>query len=210
MGKPKLNVLKENQKAVHPKSRKAKQISKKFYRELKMQKRRGESHAKLQFLGDKLAWFQENMDHQLEEFTPKDVIELIQKYIDRNLVEFEQIQLKHKIGGRTSRQHASREDHIRITHEREIKQFTGSGFETVDFLNPEALEIFKSWTGELRFLSNLKLRRFTKQFLESGVAAVPEECTTLHDVESDAKEMDDQTCDTNIVSEEHETEQETI
>ncbi|XP_045609764.1 translation machinery-associated protein 16 isoform X2 [Procambarus clarkii] len=202
MGKPKLNVIKENKKIIHPKSRKAKQLSKKVSRDLKLQKRKGESNVKLQFLGDKLAWFKENMDQQLEEFTPKDVLELIQKYIDRNLVENEQIQLKHNIGGRTSRQHASREDHIRITREREMSQFTSSGFETVDFLNPKALEIFKSWTGELRYLSNLKLQKFTKQFLESGVSVAPEECTSLHVPESeDEEEMDEETYDTNIVSE---------
>lgn len=52
------------------------------------------------------------------------------RYIDRNVDELEQIELKHMIGGRISqsRQHASREDSIRITREREMQQFTESGF----------------------------------------------------------------------------------
>ncbi|XP_042237241.1 translation machinery-associated protein 16-like isoform X2 [Homarus americanus] len=144
------------------------------------------------------------MDRQLKEFTPKDALELIQRYIDRNLEELEQIQLKHKIGGRASRQHASREDHIRITREREMNQFSGSGLETVDFINPEALEIFKSWSGEIRYLSNLKLRRFTTQFLETGVTS-PEGCTSPHTAESnDGEEMDDDTDDVHNESEDEE------
>ncbi|MPC14283.1 translation machinery-associated protein 16-like [Portunus trituberculatus] len=187
MGKANIKVVKDNQKAIHPRSRKAKQISKKVSRELKLKKRRGDSNIKLQCLGDKLAWFKENMDQEMDVITPGQVLELIQKYIDRNTEELEQITLKHSIGGRQVRQHASREDCLRITKERETELFTNSGFETVDFLTPDSLKIFKSWTGELRHLPNIKLRKYTKQGLEamiSGASETSEQCNP-HQMEED-------------------------
>ena len=50
------------------------------------------------------------------------------RYIDRNLEELEQITMKHTIGGRTSHQHASRRDRIKITRENETALFNGAGF----------------------------------------------------------------------------------
>ncbi|XP_068228477.1 translation machinery-associated protein 16 isoform X1 [Palaemon carinicauda] len=199
MGKPNINVLKDNKKVVHPKSRKAKKLNKQFSRALKMQKRQSESNMKLQVLGDKLLWFKENMDSSLEEYTPKDVLNLIQRYIDRNLEELEQISLKQSIGGRNSNQHASRKDRINITYETETNLFKGAGFETIDLLNPELLKIFKAWNGQLRYLTNFKLRRFKKQSLEDGSAvsenavfsAVDEMKTTEPMEDSDNKDSDE-------------------
>ena len=45
-----------------------------------MQKRRSESNMKLQVLGDKLLWFQENMDTTLEVFNPAEMVNLIHRY----------------------------------------------------------------------------------------------------------------------------------
>ncbi|KAK4314034.1 hypothetical protein Pmani_014653 [Petrolisthes manimaculis] len=193
MVKPKIDSLKASQKGIHPKSRKAKQISKKISRQLKLQKRRGESNLKLQFLGDKLTWFKNNMDEELEVFTPRDVLELIQRYIDRNDDELEQIELKHKIREKLShtRQHASREDHIKITREREMQQFMESGFETADFLNPEHLQIFKSWSGELRLLPNLKLRRYIKGRLLEGNTEESEEPDKMDEDDDDKSNDED-------------------
>lgn len=52
-----------------------------YFRQLKLQKRRGESNLKFQFLGDKLSWFKNNLDPECEVYTPKDVAELIQRYL---------------------------------------------------------------------------------------------------------------------------------
>lgn len=149
---------------------------------------------KLQCLGDKLAWFKENMDQDLDVLTPRDVLTLIQKYIDRNAEEVEQINIKHKIGSRLSRQHASREDCLRITQEREMEQFSNSGFETADFLSPESLKVFKSWTGELRYLPNIKLRKYTKQGLEAMISGThdPEEQPDSHQMEEDCATSEDE------------------
>lgn len=50
------------------------------------------------------------------------------RYIDRNMEELEQITLKHSIGKRNKRQHASRESTIKIVHEQETALFRQSGF----------------------------------------------------------------------------------
>lgn len=68
--------------------------------------------------------------------------------------------------------------------------------ETVDFLTPDSLNIFKSWTGELRYLPNIKLRKYTKQGLEALISGTCEasEHFSPHQMEedddSDAKEED--------------------
>lgn len=200
MGKHKINVLKENQKVIHPNSRKAKKLSKMVSREIKMKKRRGENNLKLQVLGDKLLWFKKEMDPSIEVVTPKDVLNLIQKYIDRNMEELEQINLKQSIGKRSKNQHASRESTIKIVHEQETALFTDNGFETVDFFCPKNLQTFKSWSGELRFLSNLKLRKYKRKDLEDNLtsrlepessSAAPTEETMDEDTEGLDEDSDD-------------------
>jgi translation machinery-associated protein 16 len=49
------------------------------------------------------------------------------RYIGRNDEELEQIGIKHSIGGRKNRQHASREDIIKMTKKREQEEFDTCG-----------------------------------------------------------------------------------
>ncbi|KAK7075278.1 translation machinery-associated protein 16 [Halocaridina rubra] len=190
MGKPNINVFKENKKVIHPKSRKAKKLSKKYCRSLKMQKRRGESNMKLQVIGDKLLWFRENMDATLEKYTPVALEELITRYIDRNAEELEQINLKNSISGRNFKQHASRKDRIEITRENEMNLFAGPGFEVVDLLNEDIYKKFKTWNGELRYLTNFKLRRFKKQTLLDGSVPLEDCATSVIDESEEIEEME--------------------
>lgn len=55
------------------------------------------------------------------------IINLIWRYIGRNDEELEQIAIKHSVGGKRSRQHASREDIIRMTKKREQEEFDTCG-----------------------------------------------------------------------------------
>ncbi|XP_042878154.1 translation machinery-associated protein 16-like [Penaeus japonicus] len=199
MGKHTINVLKENQKVIHPNSRKAKQLNKKISREVKMKKRRGENNLKLQVLGDKLMWFKREMDSSKEVYAPKDVLDLIDRYIDRNMEELEQITLKHSIGKRNKRQHASRESTIKIVHEQETALFRQSGFETIDYFCPKNVEAFKSWSGEIRFLSNFKLRKYKRKDLEDNLIGEEESSSTAQ-TEDDAMD-DDKEEDTEGVEE---------
>ncbi|XP_063592404.1 translation machinery-associated protein 16-like [Penaeus indicus] len=198
MGKHKINVLKENQKVIHPNSRKAKKLNKMVSREIKMKKRRGENNLKLQVLGDKLLWFKKEMDPSIEVFTSKDVLNMIQKYIDRNMEELEQINLKNSIGKRNKTQHASRESTIKIVHEQETALFRDNGFETVNFFCPKNLQTFKSWSGELRFLSNLKLRKYKRKDLEDNLTSIlepePSSAAPTEDetMDEDTEEVDEE------------------
>ena len=39
----------------------------------------------------------------------------------------------------------------------------------VDVLNPAQLDLLKKWSGELRYLQNFKLVRYTKKKLEDDI-----------------------------------------
>ena len=63
-------------------------------------------------------------------------------------------------------QHSSREDTIRQTISSEKSDFEGCGLEMPDLLDPDNFQYFSNWNGELRFVQNIKLRRFRKSELE--------------------------------------------
>lgn len=72
--------------------------------------------------------------------------------------------------------------------------------ETVDFFCPKNLQTFKSWSGELRFLSNLKLRKYKRKDLEDNLtsrlepessSAAPTEETMDEDTEGLDEDSDD-------------------
>lgn len=60
-------------------------------------------------------------------YTPFQIQELILKYLSRFDKELEQIKLKHSIGNRKNRQHASRQDIIKMTVNRELEEFNTCG-----------------------------------------------------------------------------------
>lgn len=66
--------------------------------------------------------------------------------------------------------------------------------ETVDFLSPDSIKVFKSWTGELRFLPNIKLRKYTKQGLEAMILGTqdPEDQSDSHQMEEDCTTSEDE------------------
>ena len=66
--------------------------------------------------------------------------------------------------------------------------------ETVDLLTAPSLKVFKSWSGELRSLPNIKLRKYTQQALEaliSGTCEANEHCSADSMEESDTNADDD-------------------
>lgn len=120
----------------------------------------------------------------------------IGRYIARNDEELEQIAIKHSIGGRRGRQHASREDIIRMTKEREQEEFDTCGIGTYNFFLffitfcyrfvnivaiqyyfveipdifiPKQCDILRTWNGESRFLPHFKFRRFGKKHLRDAL-----------------------------------------
>lgn len=61
-------------------------------------------------------------------------------------------------------------------------------------MSPESLKVFKSWTGELRYLPNIKLRKYTKQGLEAMISGThePEEQPDSHQMEEDSATIEDE------------------
>ncbi|PSN35392.1 hypothetical protein C0J52_17820 [Blattella germanica] len=93
-------------------------------------------------------------------------MKLIELYLSRFDEELEQIKMKHNIGNRKNRQHASREDVILLTKLHEKEEFHTCGLEIPDLLNPKQLEMLIKWEGELRFLQNFKLKRYSLKQLQ--------------------------------------------
>lgn len=165
MGKPK-SLKKGDSKALaisHPNSRKAKSLAKKVIRASTRDKIKNESAVKRNLLyGEKLVWFQENLEPG-SEYSASMLDNLFEKYLRRFDEELEQIAIKHSIGKRKGRQHANREDIIKLTKKREFEEYNTCGIEMVDILSPKQLKLFREWDGNLGVHFNI--RRFSKPFL---------------------------------------------
>ena len=161
-------------KIIHPKSRQATRIQKKQIRRDKVEKDVSVGATKLQSLGNKLNWFKENLqfcqDDESDQVDSKVMLLLAEAYLSRFDEEIEQIKLKHSIGakGKRKHQHVSRLDAIEHAMKLELDDFEGCGLEMPDLFNKKTLESFNAWNGELRFVQNIAVKRFTKLDLQSG------------------------------------------
>ena len=103
----------------------------------------------------------------------------------------EQIAIKRSIGNNRSRQHASRENIIRITKEREQEEYDTCGIgkellsnlfliyadiqtllyfsEIPDILNATQCKILMNWNNELQYINNFKFIRFGKNDLNKAL-----------------------------------------
>lgn len=159
-------------KVIHPKSRIAGRMQSFQLRRSKVNSQVKSGGARLQLLGDKLLWFHDNLNLFLAEgveMTKTVMLELATGYLARFDDELEQINLKNSIGGSKNNkrtQHRSRQDTIEFTQKTEKDELEGCGLEMPDLLNSDNLKYFKDWNGELRFVQNIKLRRFSRKDLE--------------------------------------------
>ncbi|XP_019874672.1 translation machinery-associated protein 16 homolog [Aethina tumida] len=165
--------IKQLEKCKHPNSRKTKALAKQMKKQSVKDKNKHLGNIKLNILGEKLLWFRDHLNPEWTCCTPNQVHELIQSYIDRFNEELEQIKLKHSIGNRKNRQHASRQDIINLSIKRETEEFNTCGIEIPDLLDVEQFNRLKEWNGELRFLQNFKLRRFSKNILKEENKKLP-------------------------------------
>jgi translation machinery-associated protein 16 len=167
-------------KCIHPHSRKMAKFRTQEHRKLKFANKNKVGGLRLQILGEKLLWFHDNLhgildleeDGVKEVVTPSEMLELANAYMARLDDEIEQIKLKNSIGSgqfNKRHQHTSRVDVIELAQKTEKEEFSGCGLEFPDLLDQENLKKFLEWSGELRFIQNFKLKRFTKSFLESNI-----------------------------------------
>lgn len=150
----------------HPNSRKTLALAKEIKKQEHRKKLKLAQNIKQNLLGEKLAWFKDRLPEK-STCDPEEIDNLVTSYLSRFNDELEQIKIKHSIGNRKNRQHASREDVINMTIEREKNEYETCGLELPDLLNPQQVEMLRNWNGELRFLPNFKLRRISKKFLNS-------------------------------------------
>jgi len=150
-------------KISHPNSRKAKQLIRQTHKVAARDKKKLSNFMKFNSHGDKVKWFRDRViDGDIKECNPSVIGELIETYLSRFNDELELIRSK---SYSNNRRHAGREDEIRHMIEDETRQYNGCGIEVPDLLQEEHLEKLREWNGELRFLNNLPLTRFSRSQL---------------------------------------------
>ncbi|XP_073698852.1 translation machinery-associated protein 16 [Garra rufa] len=164
---------KPEQKAVHPYSRKAAYLARAVSKQQRKEKLKGEKAQRLNLIGEKLSWFQSQLDPDKSEYTKHDACKIVERYLHRFDGELEQIELANSIKGRQGRQYASREAVIRQTIERETAVYEGNGFEIPDIINSKHLKVFREWTGDLKKLPNIKMTKVSAK--DSAPSAVSQE-----------------------------------
>ncbi|TNN89610.1 Translation machinery-associated protein 16 [Liparis tanakae] len=167
MPRPQKGNGKAPDKVVHPFSRKAAYLAREEIRLKKKGRQRSDKATRLSGVGEKLLWFQEQLDPEKTTYTKKDACELVERYLQRFDLELEQIELVNGIKGRQGRLHGAREAVVKQTIERERAQYEGIGFEIPDIINGKNLKAFREWTGDRKKLPNLKLRKVSNKGLET-------------------------------------------
>ncbi|KAG7486530.1 hypothetical protein JOB18_033078 [Solea senegalensis] len=187
---PKVQKGKAPEKVVHPFSRKAAYLAREEIRLKKKDRQRTDKAARLSSIGEKLLWFQEQLDPAKATYTKKDACDIIERYLQRFDSELEQIELVNGIKGRQGRLHGAREAVIKQTIERERALYEGAGFEIPDIINAKHLKTFREWTGDLKKLPNIKLRMVSCKGLDTN-----NEKKEKHEVEEDNIEDEDDDLD---------------
>ncbi|XP_056892870.1 translation machinery-associated protein 16 [Takifugu flavidus] len=164
---PKLQKGKAPEKVVHPYSRKAAYLAREETRLKRKERQKNDKATRLNVIGEKLLWFQGQLDPEKMSYARKDACEIIERYLHRFDSELEQIELMNGIKGRQGRLHGAREAVIKQTIERERAQYEGIGFEIPDILNGKHLKTFRQWTGDLKKLPNIKLRTVNNKGLDT-------------------------------------------
>ena len=160
-------------KVLHPKSRKIAKQRTKEQRKLKLSNKSKAGGVRLQILGEKLLWFQDSVRSLLELkdsddcIRAEDVHALANEYMARFDHELAQIKLKNSVGNRNRKQHVSRLDAIELAQKTERQEFTTCGLEMPDLLEKDSLEQLLAWNGELRYVQNFKMKKFSDNYLQS-------------------------------------------
>ncbi|TWW58800.1 Translation machinery-associated protein 16 [Takifugu flavidus] len=156
---PKLQKGKAPEKVVHPYSRKAAYLAREETRLKRKERQKNDKATRLNVIGEKLLWFQGQLDPEKMSYARKDACEIIERYLHRFDSELEQIELMNGIKGRQGRLHGAREAVIKQTIERERAQYEGIGFEIPDILNGKHLKTFRQVVNKVIKWSKLLNRQ---------------------------------------------------
>ncbi|CAK6973987.1 translation machinery-associated protein 16 [Scomber scombrus] len=191
---PKVQKGKPPAKVVHPFSRKAAYLAREEIRLKKKERQKTDKATRLSGTGEKLLWFQGELDPEKTAYTKKDACDIIERYLQRFDSELEQIELMNGIKGRQGRLHGAREDVIKQTIERERAQYEGVGFEIPDIINAKNLKTFREWTGDLKKLPNIKLRKVSNKVADTGKEGEEKNEAEVED-DDDEEDLDDELLD---------------
>ncbi|XP_069545338.1 translation machinery-associated protein 16 [Brachyistius frenatus] len=190
---PKAQKGKAAEKVVHPFSRKAAYLAREEIRLKKKERAKTDKATRLNNTGEKLLWFQTQLDSTKTTYTKKDACDIIERYLHRFDSELEQIDLMNGIKGRQGRLHGAREAVIKQTVERERALYEGIGIEIPDIINTKHLKTFREWTGDLKKLPNIKLRKVSNKGLDTKNEG--EEKQEEEDHEEEEEDLDDEQID---------------
>ncbi|XP_077302608.1 translation machinery-associated protein 16 homolog [Arctopsyche grandis] len=155
-------IQKEIAKCKHPNSRKTIALARKSKKALVKEENKLGRYIKQNVLGEKIVWFKDNLpETDASVYSKEEIKEMLDVYLARFDKELEEIVYKNSIGGKRTKQHCSRENAINMTKENESREYKTCGIEIPDLTNTSQVVLLKSWNGELRFLQNFKLRRFS-------------------------------------------------
>ncbi|KAB0800436.1 hypothetical protein PPYR_06176 [Photinus pyralis] len=159
------NLSKELSKCKHPNSRKTKALSKKTRRIILRNESNQVQNLKRSVIANKIQWFLDRVDSSVTKCSAQQTEELIESYLSRFDEELEQIAIKDSIGNRKNRQHANRQDVIKMTIQREKEEYNTCGLEMPNIMEEADLAAFRLWDGDLIALQHLKLVRISKVML---------------------------------------------
>ncbi|XP_004524973.1 translation machinery-associated protein 16 homolog [Ceratitis capitata] len=187
------NLRKELEKCKHPNSRKTKALSRKARRQNNKHKARMGHAIKSNIMGEKLSWFLGHIDEdRTQPLMPQEFEDLIALYLKRFDEELAQIALKQSISKNRSKQHAAREDVIRITLEKERSEYQTGGMELLNLCDPVKFKSLMDWDGSALSVQHLKLDLVSYKMLQSLKTANPlndngDNASTSNTAESSAK-----------------------
>ncbi|XP_047433932.1 translation machinery-associated protein 16 [Mugil cephalus] len=184
------------EKVVHPYSRKAAYLAREEIRLKKKERQKTDKATRLSSTGEKLLWFQSQLEPTKTTYTRQEACEVIERYLHRFDSELEQIELMNGIKGRQGRLHGARETAIKQTIERERALYEGVGFEIPDIINAKHLKTFREWTGDLKKLPNIKMRKVSNKDLDTkSTGDEKHEAEDDHEEDEDEDDLDDEQVD---------------